>query len=163
MSLGVSMDIATRLAQSWEALSAEARAFDFSDGLDESPPYAEFSYIIPMTLGRDRSMVAVAILIERRDACTVASAMFDVPRDELPDEDLRDACSEVCNIFAECITKHLTQTEGVTVGLPFCLSESNYHHVFDASGHREVYQSQQGGCCLAVMVFTPTDASIDES
>lgn len=149
------------LAQAWEALSRETRQFDFAAGLDHSPPYAEFSYIIPMTLQRDGSMVAVAILIERKDACTVASVMFDAPPHDLPDEDLRDACSEVCNIFAECITKHLTQTEGVSVGLPFMLNESNYHHVFNASGHREVYRSQASGSCLAVTVFTPADPAME--
>ena len=159
--MSVTTDIAMHLAQAWEALSGEHRQFGFVAALEQSPPYAEFSYIIPMTLQSDGSMVAVAILIERQDACTVASVMFGAPPSDLPDEDLRDACSEVCNIFAECITKHLTQTEGVSVGLPFMLNESNYHHVFDASGNRDVYQSVEGTACLAVMVFTPSEPALE--
>jgi hypothetical protein len=126
--------------------------------LQRSPEHAEFSFVIPMTLERDESAFAIAILIERADACTVACAMFGVVEHEVPEDDLRDACSEVCNIFADCISTHSYGAEVVQIGLPFRLSATHYHHVFNASGHKELFESCHQGHRLRVMLFTPSPA-----
>lgn len=153
--LDIAHAVARQLSLAWERLSGETRTFHFTGGSVESPAHAPFSFVIPMTLDRDGSAFAVAILIEAADALTVASAMFGVAAQEVSEEDLKDACSEVCNIFADCLSTHRYKTERVHIGLPFRLNETNYQYVYDASGDRELFQSHCAGHALSVMLFTP--------
>lgn len=149
--------VAVELARAWEMLCGEERHFARVADSHAPPPYAEFSFVIPMTLAHDESTFAVGVLISRADACTVAAAMFDVSPDAVAAEDLADACSEVCNIFSDSIARHLYPNDTVQVGLPFTLNESNYAHVYSASGDGDIYQSHAHGNCLTVIVFTHSD------
>jgi hypothetical protein len=147
------------LSRAWALLSQERRSFELTLDQQQSPVYAEFSFVIPMTIKSDASQFAVGVLIGRADACTVASAMFGAPIDDVSQGDLNDACSEVCNIFASCIADHLYYGETIVVGLPVALNEANYVSALSARGVGDVYQSQtSSGKCLFVVVFKPTDS-----
>lgn len=111
-----------------------------------------------MRLEHDGSTFAIVILIGRQDATTVASTMFGVEAEALSDDDLRDASSEVCNIFADCIATRQYGAAIIGVGLPFRLSQANYHYVFDASGQRDIFESTGPSETLRVLRFTPSDA-----
>ena len=92
-------------------LSGETRTFEWVYQPHMCPVYAEFSFVIPMTVRDDGSTFAVGVLVERGGAATVAAAMFDDPIDNVPPEDLADACSEVCNIFSDSIARNLYPNE----------------------------------------------------
>lgn len=154
---GTAHAVAVQLSQAWCALSGEIRSFKFTSESRCSPAHAEFSFVIPMTLDRDGSTFAVTILIGREDATVVASSMFGVDSGDVPEDDIRDACSEVCNIFADCISTHRYAGETVHIGLPFRLDEANYQHVYGASGVSELFQSFSAGHYLSVMLFTPSN------
>ena len=103
--------VSGELSRAWEMLSGEARSFAWVFSPHLYPPYAEFSFVIPMTVRDDGSTFAVGVLVERGGAATVAAAMFDDPIDNVPPEDLADACSEVCNIFSDSIARNLYPNE----------------------------------------------------
>lgn len=149
--------VSGELTRAWEMLSGELRAFEWGYDPNSGPQYAEFSFVIPMTVRDDGSTFAVGVLIERAGAATVAAAMFDVPVDEVQPDDLADACSEVCNIFSDSIARNLYPDETIDIGLPFKLTEANYANVFDASGDGDIYRSRANGNCLTVVVFTHSD------
>jgi hypothetical protein len=149
--------VAGELSHAWEMLSGEKRAFEWVYQPHMCPVYAEFSFVIPMTLHDDGSTFAVGVLVERGAAATVAAAMFGDTIDDVPPEDLADACSEVCNIFSDSIARNLYPTETIDIGLPFKLTAVNYVNVFEASGEGDIYQSQANGNCLTVVVFTHSD------
>ena len=149
--------VSGELARAWEMLSGEARSFAWVFSPHLYPPYAEFSFVIPMTVRDDGSTFAVGVLIQRACAATVAAAMFGDAVDNVPPEDLADACSEVCNIFSDSIARNLYPDQPVDIGLPFKLTEANYANVFDASGDGDIYQSHSNGNCLTVVVFTHSD------
>lgn len=151
--------ISAKLSHAWELLSGEKRPFQLGPDQENPPPFAEFSYVIPMTVEKDDSTFAVGILIQRDDALTVASAMFGTARADVPDADLRDACSEVCNIFSDCISRNMYQSDKVKVGLPFGLDEFNYKKIFEASGSGDIYQSNWNTQSLAVVVFKPSEVT----
>lgn len=149
--------VSGELARAWEMLSGEKRAFEWVYEPHLCPQYAEFSFVIPMTVRDDGSTFAVGVLIERAGAATVAAAMFGDAIDDVPPEDLADACSEVCNIFSDSIARNLYPDESIDIGLPFMLTETNYVNVFEASGDGDIYQSYANGNCLTVVVFTHSD------
>jgi len=148
--------VTAELSSAWGRLSGETRGFTRTQDAGR-PAYAEFSFVIPMTVSQDASTFAVGVLIERGDAVTVAAAMFGEPVDDVSGADLGDACSEVCNIFSDSIARNLYPTETVVVGLPFQMNEANYGYVFEASGDRDIYQSHADGRILSVVVFTHSD------
>ncbi len=149
--------VSGELSRAWEMLSGETRAFEWVYQPHMCPVYAEFSFVIPMTVRDDGSTFAVGVLVERGGAATVAAAMFDDPIDNVPPEDLADACSEVCNIFSDSIARNLYPNETIDIGLPFKLTAANYVNVFEASGDGDIYQSRFNGNCLTVVVFTHSD------
>jgi len=113
---------------------------------------------MPMQSEHDGSTFVVVILIDREDALKVASAMFGVSADALSEDDLSDASSEVCNIFASCISTEHLGVAVIGLGLPRRLSEANYHCVFDAGGQRDVFESIGVHEMLRVLRFTPSDS-----
>lgn len=149
--------VSGELSRAWEMLSGERRVFAWVHAQRVCPPYAEFSFVIPMTVRGDGSTFAVGVLVERGGAATVAAAMFGDAIDDVPPDDLADACSEVCNIFSDSIARNLYPNEAIEIGLPFKLTEANYLNVFDASGEGDVYESRANGNRLTVVVFTHSD------
>lgn len=149
--------VSAELTHAWQMLSAESRAFEWVPDSHFHPVYAEFSFVIPMTVQDDGSTFAVGVLIDRACAITVAAAMFGALDDLVPVDDLADACSEVCNIFSDSVGRHLYPDQTIDMGLPFQLSAENYANVFDASGDGDIYQSRAHGNCLTVVVFTHSD------
>ena len=149
--------VSGELSRAWQMLSGESRPFEWVHDSHVRPDYAEFSFVIPMTVCDDASTFAVGVLIDRACAATVAAAMFGAGADDVPVEDLADACSEVCNIFSDTIARNLYPDETIDIGLPFLMNEETYANVFDASGDGDIYQSRIEGTCLTVAVFTHSD------
>ncbi len=149
--------VSGELSRAWEMLSGEQRVFEWVYGPDMCPRYAEFSFVIPMTVRGDGSTFAVGVLVERAGAATVAAAMFGDSIDDVPPDDIADACSEVCNIFSDSIARNLYPNDTIDIGLPFKLTQANYVNVFEASGEGDIYQSVAHGNCLTVVVFTHSD------
>lgn len=147
------------MSHAWKLLSGEKRTFFLLPDQEAPPSFAEFTHVIPMTLVKDTSIFTVGILIQRDDALTVASSMFGRSREEIPDADLGDACSEVCNIFSDCISRNFYPSDRFKVGLPFGLDEFNYRRIFEAAGSGAVYQSIWNTQILAVVVFKPSNAT----
>ncbi len=113
---------------------------------------------MPMQSEHDGSTFVVVILIDREDALKVASAMFGVSADALSEDDLSDASSEVCNIFASCISTEHLGVAVIGLGLPRRLSGANYYCVFDAGGQRDVFETIGVHEMLRVLRFTPSDS-----
>ncbi|OGB31994.1 MAG: hypothetical protein A3F78_05805 [Burkholderiales bacterium RIFCSPLOWO2_12_FULL_61_40] len=145
--------VAARLAREWELLSGESRVFDLVAAPSSAPPLAEFSYLMPLTLFANQARCGLGVLIQRKDALTVAANMFGVLPHEIPDEDLKDACSEVCNVFSDCIAMHLSGNEDVSIGLPLMLEAQNYEKIYRDSVVTEIYQSCVHSTHLLVVVF----------
>ncbi len=145
--------VSEELSRAWALLSQEKRTFELASAQDEPPPHAEFSFMIPMTIKSDASEFTVGVLIEKADACTVACAMFGSPPDEVSQDDLTDACSEVCNIFSASIGDHLYYGQTIVMGLPLVLNEADYTSLLPDIGSGDVYKSQCNGQILSVVVF----------
>lgn len=145
--------VSEELSRAWALLSQEKRAFALAPAQDAPPPHAEFSFMIPMTIQSDASTFTVGVLIQRADACTVACAMFGSPPEDVSQDDLADACSEVCNIFSASIGNHLYYGQTVMMGLPLVLSEAAYTSLLSEIGSGDIYQSQRNGHILSVIVF----------
>ncbi len=111
--------------------------------------------MIPMTIQSDASTFTVGVLIERADACTVACAMFGSPPDDVSQDDLADACSEVCNIFAASIGDHLYYGQTIIMGLPVVLNGVDYTALLSDIGAADIYKSQCSGPSLSVVIFRP--------
>lgn len=106
------------LSRAWWFLSGERRLFEFSSGPYAAPPFAEFSFFMPLTLAAHRRPCGVGVLMPRCDAVLVAAHMFGVSQDQVDDADLRDACAEVCNVLSDCVSTHFGSEHDVKLGLP---------------------------------------------
>jgi hypothetical protein len=155
-SLACTVDIAhvqSGLSRAWRFLSGERRAFVFSSGLGVVPPLAEFSFFMPLTIAAQDGRGAVGVLIQRSDAIRVAAHMFGVPRDQVDDADLRDACAEVCNVFADCAAAHFGSEHDVKLGLPQYADAAAYAIIEKSSIPKGVYLGGTGAHSVSIVLY----------
>ena len=146
-------DVAAKLSQAWHFLCGEERSFSFTDSSGDQQSYADFSYFMPMEVKAEDRVGGVAVLIPRGDAVRVASYMFAVDTSELQDADLKDACSEVCNVFADCIVMHISGSEDVSIGLPVMADLNCFMQISKDSVVAAVYKSNIELGNLVVVVY----------
>ncbi len=142
-----------KLSRAWAFLSGEERAFHHTLGPNDSLRFAEFSFFMPMTLPRETRHGGVGVLIQHGDAIRVAANMFGVERQHIQEADLRDACAEVCNVFADCIATHFGAGQAVKIGLPRAASPTEYAHIAENSVTRVVYQACAGPHSLLIVLY----------
>jgi len=146
-------DVARNLAKAWEFLSGERRMFDvFHPETHDHPPFAEFSMFMPLGLRAEARTAGVGVLIQREDASIVASHMFGLERGYLSEDDLRDACAEVCNVFSGCVSAQLSDQD-VAIGLPSRVSASDFKNIARGSVLMLTYRSGQEIRKLFVLVY----------
>ncbi|MBT0570154.1 hypothetical protein KIK84_07445 [Curvibacter sp. CHRR-16] len=141
------------LGQSWQFLAGESRGFDYTSAEGRALDYTEFSYFMPLDVAAENRTAGVAVLIERPDALAVAAHMFGQAPDTLPEADLRDACSEVCNVLSDSIALHISGDADMTIGLPFAVSASEFAHITTRSTASAIYCSHTPLARLQVIVF----------
>ncbi len=145
--------VSTRLSTAWEFLSGARRSFSLRASVVSADVSAEFTFLLPLAVsGRDGSS-AIAVLIDRADALAVAMHMFDVGADRIEDNDVRDACAEVCNIFSDCIVMHIGGESDVSIGLPMRVDGDRFVAINAASVLSALYQSCEAGQTLSVLVY----------
>ena len=71
------------------------------------PAYADFSVFMPM------SVVA--------------------PKEDVNEDDLRDACAEVCNVFSSCIASQISAEHEVGIGLPMMATHEDFQDIAKGS------------------------------
>lgn len=107
------------LSVGWEFLSGELREFQHQSDAPLPLRQAEFCYFMPLAAQGAVAAGGVGVFIERADAHIIAANMFGEPPHEIHASKLDDACSEACNVLAECVTVNITKQSNVTIGLPF--------------------------------------------
>jgi hypothetical protein len=145
--------IETSLSKAWEFLSGESRDFDHLTQWANLLRFTEFSFHMPMAGSRPDARGGVGVLIEPSDAMTVAANMFGVPRQQVQQADLRDACAEVCNVFADCVAPHFKTDPPVSVGLPRPGNPLTYAKLAEDTIIRVVYRGCKGGNTLFVVLY----------
>jgi hypothetical protein len=146
-------NVAAKLSQAWQFLSGEQRSFIFSEQRDAPQGFAEFSFFMPMEVRAEGRVGGVGVLIQRDDAVRVAAYMFAVEPDEVQEADLKDACSEVCNVFSDCIVMHVSGIADVSIGLPAMADSNGFLRISQTSVVTAVYQSNFELGNLVVVVY----------
>ncbi len=108
---------------------------------------------MPLAGGQPNARGGVGVLIEPSDAISVAANMFGVPRQQVQQADLRDACAEVCNVFADCVAPHFKADPPVSVGLPRIANPLAYAKVAENTVIRVVYRGCAGDNTLFVVLY----------
>jgi hypothetical protein len=145
--------VESRLSNAWEFLSGESRVFKHLTSWANLLRFTEFSFHMPMAGSQPNARGGVGVLIETPDAITVAANMFGVPRQQVQQADLRDACAEVCNVFADCVAPHFKADPPVSVGLPRLANPLAYAKVADNTVIRVVYRGCAGDNTLFVVLY----------
>jgi hypothetical protein len=145
--------VSAQLSQAWDFLGGVARHFDFLVEPLPALAYAEYSFVLPMSVYAEQRTGGVGVLIAREDALQVASHMFGMDAAQVQDADLQDACAEVCNVFSDCIALHVSGNEDVSIGLPSRISGSDFEHISQHSVVAAVYQSHFDAATLWVVVY----------
>lgn len=146
-------EVERKLSKAWEFLSGEHRGFTHLDSWADLLRFTEFSFHMPMEGRQPTSRGGVGVLIEPPDAIAVAVNMFGVPRQQVQPADLQDACSEVCNVFAECVAVHFKADPPVNVGLPRPASPLAYAKVAENTVIKVVYRGCAGANTLFVVLY----------
>jgi hypothetical protein len=145
--------VSAKLAGAWSFLSGQEREFGLAP--DEVGPaqLAPYSFFMPLAVLAEGRTGGIGVLIERADAQAVAAHMFGTPAADIPEADLQDACSEVCNVFSDCIALHVCGEADVTIGLPTMVDANAYAHIAQHSATAAVYQGQSDAITLWVVVY----------
>lgn len=146
-------DVALNLARAWEFLSGERGMFDVWCEQAEHPDFAEFSVFMPLSVQAESRTAGVGVLIHRDDATIVASHMFGLPEEEVTEDDLRDACAEVCNVFSGCITSQISGTHAVGIGLPRLATQLDFREISKGSVLTLTYRFGQQIKEIFVLVY----------
>lgn len=121
------------LSQAWQFLSGECGMFEALADWTSNPSFAEFSVFMPLMVNAESRTAGVGVLIKREDATIVASHMFGLAKDQVNEDDLRDACAEVCNVFSGCVTPQVSLNSDIQIGLPQLASEDDFDRISKGS------------------------------
>jgi len=132
-NLEASQAVALSLSRAWQFLSGESGTFDVLVDWTLNPSFAEFSVFMPLTVNAESRTAGVGVLIQREDATIVASHMFGLNNDEVNEDDLRDACAEVCNVFSGCVTPQVSLTSEIQIGLPQLATATDFEQISKGS------------------------------
>jgi len=141
------------LGKAWEFLGGAERNFEFSLEQKTALAFTEYSYFMPLEVAQENRTGGIGVLIQRADAVAVATHMFGLPEDELQEADLKDACSEVCNVFSDSIALHISGSSDVSIGLPFLATQAEYDKIATESTALAVYVSPTPHAQLFVVVY----------
>ncbi len=157
------LDTTGQMASAWQVLSGQQREFKFLHGERGHPVFVDFCFASHMTVLADGSTFHVAVLLDHADALAVACAMFDLSPHTIAPDDVRDASSEVCNIFSDLLSTYEFGSGAVRVGLPYRLTEDTYPALLEANGARYVFGSARpgdtSGQALRVILIAPKTSS----
>lgn len=146
-------EVAHRLSKAWEFLSGKKGFFDYFKQSVEKPEFVDFSVFMPMDVEAEERTAGVGVLIHREDATIVASHMFGLPKNHLTEEDLKDACSEVCNVFSGCIPSEVFAKSDVGIGLPKIATQSDFEEITRGSVLNFTYGSGDSIKTISVLVY----------
>ncbi len=141
------------LTRAWQFLSGETRLFECSVAPTDRPNFAEFSFFMSLTLHDTGKRGGVAVMIQREDATRVATHMFGIERQHIHEGELRDACAEVGNVCANCISEHFSGGQQVSIGLPHSVNAQDYRHIVETSSVRAIYRSCVGTPPSTLVLF----------
>ena len=145
--------VQSSLSRAWRFLSGERRTFAYMPGSAGALPFAEFSYVMPLTIAAEARRGSVGVLMQRGDATQVASYMLGVPRDQVDDDDLHDACAEVCNVLSDCVASHFGLEQDVKMGLPLGTSATDYANFAENGVCTAVYEGCTGAHSLLIVLY----------
>ena len=145
--------VALSLSKAWQFLSGESGVFDVLVDWTSSPSFAEFSVFMPLTVNAESRTAGVGVLIQREDATIVASHMFGLNRDEINEEDLRDACAEVCNVISGCVTPQVSLASDIQIGIPKLATAHDFEQISKGSVLTLTYMCGQKIKRLFVLIY----------
>jgi hypothetical protein len=157
-----SEEVAQRLSKAWEFLSGKKGMFDYFIKSVEKPEFVDFSVFMPMDVEAEKRTAGVGVLIHREDATVVASHMFGLDKCYLTEEDLRDACAEVCNVFSGCIPSEMFSKSDVGIGLPKVATPGDFDFISKKSVLNFTYGSGDSIKTISVLIygiFTPPESA----
>lgn len=151
--------VRSKLERAWHFLSGQTREFSYL-GRDAEPlKFTDFSFFMPLT-SQDRSRCGgVGVLLGRADATAVAAHMFGVQPDAVKDADLRDACSEVCNVLCDCVASQFDDGTPVGLGFPSLASAEQYATIAAQSQVRAVFQASFAQQHVFVVLYDSPNGS----
>lgn len=144
--------VCASLGQSWHFLAGQERTFEWMQH-PQTPEYAPYSYFLAFEIAAQHRIAGVGVLVEPADALAVASHMFGQAPETLQESDLRDACSEACNILSDSIAVHISGDADMTIGLPYAVSLDEYVKTSTHSTASAIYCSHTPQAKLHVIVF----------
>jgi hypothetical protein len=147
------LGVTARLSQAWEFLSGQKREFELTEYGTEALAYAEFSFFMSLAKEQSSSMGGVGVLIQAEDGFLVARHMFGMQQDEVTANDVRDACAEVCNLFADCVAKEFGPNLTASFSLPCRASAEEFAMIPKNSRARSVYRGRAGNHILAIVLY----------
>lgn len=148
-----SREVALSLEKAWQFLSGERAMFDVLVEMPACPTFADFSVFMPLAVDAGARTAGVGVLIQREDATIVASHMFGIPKDDIQEADLRDACAEVCNVFSGCVAPNIGHTSSICIGLPTLASSADFDEISKGSVITLTYRCDQQIKRLFVLVY----------
>jgi len=108
---------------------------------------------MPLAVKAESRTAGVGVLIQRDDATIVASHMFGLPEADVTDDDLRDACAEVCNVFSGCISSQVSTVHPVGIGLPKLATSVDFQEISKGSVLKLTYRFGQQVKEISVLVY----------
>lgn len=118
---------------------------------------AQRYYLVSLRPCESDQRGGVGLVLSEADARELTVAMFAKAEPELTEEDIADACGELCNVVAGGVGPYLSHHETVDLGLPASLRSDQFQRIFGASAIEGAFEAVHEGRRILVVIFEPME------
>ncbi len=140
------------LATTWRKLMGEDLQF-----MVQPNAQADFAtqhyFVVTLHPTSHGNLAGVGLAIAEHDARRLAARMFGESEDALSDADITDACSELSNVFASGVPRHITDQTQLNMGLPSAMGAAQFLDILASSCIKQSYLAGEGRSRIQVIVF----------
>jgi CheY-specific phosphatase CheX len=144
--------IEEKITTSWEKLAGYALNFAVEYSPNK-PDSLDLYFMAPIKIVGEAREASIVLEICQTHARYLTSSMFAISENEAGNEDILDACAELCNVFSANIKSSIDSAAGIDLGIPENLKYEEFQTIF-ATGHLELcFKGQNKEGSVIVYLF----------
>ncbi|WP_347988087.1 chemotaxis protein CheX [Methylomonas sp. AM2-LC] len=144
--------IAAKITNSWEVLAGYALIF-IEDICPCKPDLLALHFMVPINIVDETREATTVLEISETHAKYLTSSMFAISENDVKNDDVIDACGELCNVFSANVRSAIISTSNIDLGVPKNLKPAEFQSIIDASHLDLCFKGQTNEGSVIVYLF----------